>query len=49
LVADVPVADLNPLHRHLGDWIGWLSLAGMTLFAVAGSVAGCGSKSLQKP
>jgi apolipoprotein N-acyltransferase len=37
LVADVPVVEANPLQRHLGDWIGWLSLGGMVFFALLGS------------
>jgi len=37
LIADVAVVEANPLQRHLGDWIGWLSLAGMAFFALFGS------------
>ncbi len=29
LSAAVPVIEANPLQRTLGDWIGWISLAGM--------------------
>ena len=34
LVADVTVIQANPPQRYLGDWIGWLSLAGMVFFAI---------------
>lgn len=34
LVADVTVVQANPPQRYLGDWIGWLSLAGMVFFAI---------------
>jgi apolipoprotein N-acyltransferase len=33
LVADVPVAKGQSLQRNLGDWIGWLSLAGTVFFS----------------
>jgi apolipoprotein N-acyltransferase len=28
LVADVPMGNPNALYTRLGDWVGWLSLAG---------------------
>jgi apolipoprotein N-acyltransferase len=28
LVADVPIGNPNALYTRLGDWVGWLSLAG---------------------
>ena len=34
LVADVTVIQANPPQRYLGDWIGWLSMAGMVFFAI---------------
>lgn len=34
LVADVPLGTGNTLAARLGDWIGWLSLAGLVFFAV---------------
>jgi apolipoprotein N-acyltransferase len=40
LVADVPLVEANPPQRHLGDWIGWLSLGGMAFFALFGSRLG---------
>lgn len=34
LVADVPVGESNALQTRLGDWVGWLALAGMAFFTV---------------
>ena len=34
LVADVPLGALNALCTGLGDWVGWLSLAGYVVFSV---------------
>ncbi|MBN2002578.1 MAG: hypothetical protein JXA21_04410 [Anaerolineae bacterium] len=36
LVADVPLGTGKALAVWLGDWIGWLSLAGLAFFAVGG-------------
>jgi apolipoprotein N-acyltransferase len=38
LISDVTIVDADPLQRHLGDWIGWFSLAGTVAFAVAESL-----------
>ena len=35
LIADVPLGGGDTLCARLGDWLGWLSLAGMAVFAVA--------------
>jgi apolipoprotein N-acyltransferase len=34
LVADVPMGTGNTFYSRFGDWLGWLSLAGMAFFAV---------------
>lgn len=34
LVADVPLGSGNSLAASLGDWFGWLCLAGMAFFMV---------------
>jgi apolipoprotein N-acyltransferase len=34
LVADVPAGTGSTLYSRLGDWLGWLSLAGLAFFAV---------------
>jgi apolipoprotein N-acyltransferase len=34
LVADVPLGTANTLYSRLGDWTGWLSLAGFIFFMV---------------
>lgn len=34
LVADVPLGSRRTLYTRLGDWVGWLSVAGMALFAI---------------
>jgi apolipoprotein N-acyltransferase len=34
LVADVPVVESGTLYTHVGDWMGWLSLAGFVFFMV---------------
>ncbi|MBN1428489.1 MAG: apolipoprotein N-acyltransferase [Anaerolineae bacterium] len=34
LVADVPLGTGRTLYTKLGDWIGWLNLAGMVLFII---------------
>jgi apolipoprotein N-acyltransferase len=34
LVADVDIINGNPIQRYLGDWIGWIALAGMVFFSV---------------
>jgi len=34
LIADVTITRANPPQRYLGDWIGWLSLAGMVFFTI---------------
>jgi apolipoprotein N-acyltransferase len=34
LVADVPLGVANALYTALGDWVGWLSLAGLVFFVV---------------
>jgi apolipoprotein N-acyltransferase len=34
LVADVGTVQANPLQHYLGDWIGWLCLAGLLFFTV---------------
>jgi apolipoprotein N-acyltransferase len=34
LVADVPVVESGTLYTHVGDWMGWLSIAGMVVFMV---------------
>jgi apolipoprotein N-acyltransferase len=38
LVADVPLGNPNALYTRLGDWVGWLSLAGWIAFMVLQSV-----------
>jgi apolipoprotein N-acyltransferase len=37
LIADVPWGTGNTLYARLGDWLGWLSLAGLICFFVAQS------------
>jgi apolipoprotein N-acyltransferase len=32
LLADVPLGDPNTLYTHLGDWVGWVALAGLVFF-----------------
>jgi len=32
LIGDVPLGPANALQTSLGDWVGWISLAGMVLF-----------------
>ncbi len=34
LIADVPVVKTRPLQTILGDWIGWITLAGLAFFTV---------------
>lgn len=34
LVADVPLGTATTLYSKLGDWLGWLSLAGFVIFIV---------------
>nr|MBN1229283.1 hypothetical protein [Anaerolineae bacterium] len=34
LVSDVPLYNANTLYSRLGDWPGWLSLAGLAAFAI---------------
>jgi apolipoprotein N-acyltransferase len=34
LVGDVPLGSSNTLYLHLGDWLGWISLAGYVFFVV---------------
>jgi apolipoprotein N-acyltransferase len=34
LIADVPMGTGNTLYSRFGDWLGWLSLAGMVFYAV---------------
>jgi apolipoprotein N-acyltransferase len=34
LVADVPVVAGRPPQQYVGDWVGWLALAGMTFFSI---------------
>jgi apolipoprotein N-acyltransferase len=34
LVADVPLGAANTLYTRLGDWAGWLALAGFAIFTV---------------
>lgn len=38
LIADVPLGRANALQTRLGDWVGWLSLAGMVFFIVFDAV-----------
>lgn len=38
LVADVSLGTARPPQLWLGDWIGWLSLAGMAFFSTCGSL-----------
>jgi len=38
LVADVPLGSANTLYSKVGDWMGWLSLAGFIFFIVFQSV-----------
>jgi len=44
LVADVPLGRGNTLYSRLGDWVGWLALAGMVFFAVPNPLIGRGGK-----
>ncbi len=34
LVADVPLGTADSLYVKLGDWVGWLCLAGLIFFTV---------------
>jgi len=34
LVTDLPISSTNTLYQILGDWIGWLALAGMLFFTL---------------
>ena len=34
LVADVPVMESGTLYTRLGDWMGWISLAGFIFFMI---------------
>lgn len=34
LVADVPLAESHPIYLRVGDWMGWLSMAGLVAFSV---------------
>jgi apolipoprotein N-acyltransferase len=34
LVADVPLGSANTLYTRVGDWMGWLSLAGFIVFMI---------------
>jgi apolipoprotein N-acyltransferase len=34
LVADIPLGAGNTIVTHLGDWVGWLCLAGVVFFAI---------------
>jgi apolipoprotein N-acyltransferase len=34
LVGDVPLGSSNTLYLYLGDWLGWISLAGYVFFVV---------------
>ena len=38
LVADVALAEGNSLYTRLGDWMGWISLAGFVIFIVFQSI-----------
>ncbi len=38
LIADVPLGTANALQTRLGDWIGWLALAGMVFFTILDAV-----------
>jgi len=38
LIADVPMGTANALQTRLGDWIGWLALAGMIFFTIFDAV-----------
>jgi apolipoprotein N-acyltransferase len=40
LVADVTMGSGNSPHRFLGDWLGWVSLAGFVLFIVFETLIG---------
>ena len=40
LVADVPLGTGNTLHNRVGDWVGWLALAGFVFFTVFQNVTG---------
>jgi apolipoprotein N-acyltransferase len=35
LIASVPILSSRTVYSYLGDWLGWLSLAGLICFAVA--------------
>jgi apolipoprotein N-acyltransferase len=48
LVADVPVGRSNALQTWLGDWIGWLALAGMVFFTVFDTVTARKEKETQQ-
>ncbi len=39
LVADVPLGNPNDLYTRLGDWVGWLALAGWIGSMVVQSVS----------
>jgi apolipoprotein N-acyltransferase len=34
LVADIPVMESGTLYTNLGDWMGWISLAGFIFFMI---------------
>lgn len=40
LVADVPLGTGRTLYSQLGDWVGWLNLAGMVLFIIPNPLIG---------
>ena len=44
LVADVPLGAANALYTAVGDWVGWLSLAGFVFFVVFQEVVKRGQK-----
>jgi len=40
LVADVPLGTGNTLHTRVGDWVGWLALAGFVFLTIFQNVTG---------
>jgi apolipoprotein N-acyltransferase len=40
LVADVPLGTGKTLQARMGDWVGWLALAGFVVLAVIGNLSG---------
>jgi apolipoprotein N-acyltransferase len=48
VVADVTLSSANPIYTQVGDWLGWVSLAGFVFFIVFQSVVERRAKQAEK-